>query len=296
MQPLQSKKQLPFKMFFVLLAAVICITGFSQYLPAASVPTGEKEISCAECHDEVAAKFKNTAHAVIDAKGLAGQAGAAHSCAACHGDDTKHKEEENADSILTFKNAKEGNDAVKACLSCHKDTQARYMAGPHGIAGMDCTKCHTIHSGKMKEGLLKGGTVKTCYACHMEVFAEFNLNERHRLKEGIMTCVDCHDPHEPAARTQLAGFKQQTCFKCHTDKQGPYLFEHNSVAIEGCTVCHSPHGSPNRHMLKDQSVSQLCYSCHTTVPGWHSRFTPESNCANCHSTIHGSNFSSKFLK
>ena len=32
------------------------------------------------------------------------------------------------------------------------------------------------------------------------------------------------------------------------------------------------------------------------VPGFHTRFTNESVCTNCHSTIHGSNFDAAFLK
>jgi hypothetical protein len=49
-------------------------------------------------------------------------------------------------------------------------------------------------------------------------------------------------------------------------------------------------------MLKFQEVGALCFSCHTQVPGFHASFTLETNCANCHSSIHGSNFDRFFLK
>jgi predicted CXXCH cytochrome family protein len=85
--------------------------------------------------------------------------------------------------------------------------------------------------------------------------------------------------------------------QCHTDKSGPYLFEHGASRIEGCTACHEVHGSPNRHMLTQQSISDLCFSCHTHAVSWHSRFNSTStNCTVCHSTIHGSNLSKIFLK
>ncbi|MCP5048851.1 MAG: DmsE family decaheme c-type cytochrome [bacterium] len=255
----------------------------------------EQVQTCAECHDDLAASFKNSVHAVIDKKGLAGHAGAEFSCASCHGDTAKHLEEAEAGTIFAFKELDPANAKSKMCLSCHKNDHAEYFASPHGKAAMDCTSCHSVHNNP-RQMLLKTKASKACAECHQDVMAKFKMNERHRLKEGILECSSCHDPHKPATRERLAGFKQETCYKCHADKQGPFLYEHGSVRIEGCTSCHDVHGSPNRHLLVDQSVSQLCYSCHTTVPGWHSRFTPASNCANCHSTIHGSNHSPKFLK
>ena len=94
----------------------------------------------------------------------------------------------------------------------------------------------------------------------------------------------------------LGGFKQQQCTSCHTDKEGPFVFEHGSQRVEGCVACHDPHGSPNRHLLTFQSVADLCYSCHGVVPGFHTRFIADSQCTNCHSTIHGSNFDPFLLK
>lgn len=112
-----------------------------------------------------------------------------------------------------------------------------------------------------------------------------------------MECVTCHNPHEPQSRERLGGFKDLSCLKCHADKGGPYLYEHAASRLEGCTVCHEVHGSPNRHLLKQHNIADLCYSCHTTSPAWHSRFTSTTtNCTSCHATIHGSNLSRLFLK
>jgi len=49
-------------------------------------------------------------------------------------------------------------------------------------------------------------------------------------------------------------------------------------------------------MLTFQNVTDLCYSCHANAPSFHSRFTKDTRCTNCHSTIHGSNLSEVFLK
>ena len=127
-----------------------------------------------------------------------------------------------------------------------------------------------------------------CWECHGDVVAQFELNEKHRLEEGIIECTSCHDPHRIEVREQLGGFKQSQCETCHADKAGPFVFEHGAVRVEGCVACHTAHGSPNRHMLPFQSVAEVCYSCHSLVPSFHSRFTLDTVCTNCHTAIHGS--------
>jgi predicted CXXCH cytochrome family protein len=112
------------------------------------------------------------------------------------------------------------------------------------------------------------------------VVAQFALNEKHR----------------PDPREALTGAKQRQCQTCHADKTGPFVIEHDAVRVEGCMACHDAHGSPNRHMLSFQSVGELCYSCHALVPSFHSRFTPETVCTNCHTSIHGSFLDRSFLR
>lgn len=238
--------------------------------------------TCGDCHEDTVKAFASKPHAAIDT----------NTCTGCHGDAELHLQEEGGPTIFAFKTEDVPNTKTKKCLSCHSKSNPRYLASPHGKASMDCTTCHSVHAGNTKVS----GT-KSCYMCHEEVFAKFQLNERHRLQEGILECTTCHNPHEPSARERLAGFKHESCLKCHTDKGGPYLYEHGASRVEGCTACHEVHGTPNRHMLTHYGSSDLCFSCHTFAPSWHSRFTSEgTNCTVCHSTIHGSNLSRIFLK
>ena len=123
-----------------------------------------------------------------------------------------------------------------------------------------------------------------------------NLNERHRILEGMVDCTDCHDQHGKSTRASLGGVKQEKCFQCHTDKEGPFVYEHGSIRVEGCTTCHNPHGNVNRHMLAYQQTADLCFSCHAEVPSFHTRFQATTNCTNCHTEIHGSNLSPFFLR
>jgi len=253
--------------------------------------------ACTPCHEEVVAAFMKKPHSVIDRKGWMPK-DYSSSCASCHGDATKHLENEGGkDNIFTFSSEDTPVEKIKKCLACHQKGNARFFAGPHGKASMDCTECHSIHGQMAHRPLLKASPSKSCLKCHEDIFAKFMLNERHRLMEGILGCTSCHNPHEPALTERLAGFKHQACLKCHVDKGGPYLYEHAAGMIEGCSACHEVHGSPNRHMLHQQTTGDLCFSCHVGAPSWHERFkTFDTNCTICHSTIHGSNLSKLYLK
>lgn len=290
-----KKKRSKLKMIFLLWPTVV----LSGILSAQSSPAQENQAPvCFDCHDVMAEGYMNTLHSIIDTKGMAADYNAENSCAVCHIGSENHLEEGGGtDNILGFNAADTPGAQNKQCLQCHSKSNSRFMASAHGKSALDCTTCHVIHAPSSKPSLLKTDATKTCYSCHDGVFAQFQLNERHRLQEGILSCASCHDPHQPSARERLGGFKQQACLRCHTDKGGPFLYEHGASRIEGCTACHEVHGSPNRHMLITQSVSDLCFGCHTFAPSWHSRFTHDtSNCTACHSSIHGSNLDKIFLK
>ena len=257
--------------------------------------------------------FAGRPHAALDAdpgRWVASQDGA---CGACHGGAAAHAEDGDPATVATFDAERvSGVARSEVCMECHGDDHPLFPASHHAAAGLACNDCHTIHGG-VGGALLPAvdlgpaapafGTAvagldevsATCAECHGAVLAQFQFNERHRLQEGVLSCKDCHDPHAPPERRLLGGF-DQGCVSCHGDKDGPFVFEHGAQRVEGCVACHAPHGSPNRHMLTFQSTGELCYSCHGAIPGFHARFTLESVCTNCHSTIHGSNLDADFLK
>jgi predicted CXXCH cytochrome family protein len=96
--------------------------------------------------------------------------------------------------------------------------------------------------------------------CHQEVFAEFSSAVTSPRKQ--MTCATCHDPHAPAA-VAAGQVRPEDCLQCHPDRAG--LRHEHGLVVEGC---HLPrvHGSTNRHMLVQQSVADLCFSCHAGHP------------------------------
>lgn len=268
---------------------------FILLLSATTVITDASD--CLDCHAGVDATLSATPH---DAAGA--------SCVQCHGSGEVHEENPSAGNILTFDTEPPATQDA-ACATCHADAHAGGRSA-HARAGVPCASCHSVHGETQAEvmlppgfdGLEPGSAV--CAGCHEDVLAQFAFNERHRLAENAVTCIDCHDPHQTRTAPVLHGAVDSACSDCHADVEGPFLFEHAASRVDGCIACHSPHGSSNRHLLSHQSVGELCYSCHAGVPQFHLGFAPsgpprfgtDSVCTNCHVTIHGSNLDRLFLK
>jgi DmsE family decaheme c-type cytochrome len=265
---------------------------------------------CNLCHADEFRRLERNPHSALGSSAWQRRTGEPIVCRNCHGDVADHIREGDGRHVFAFREepALERNER---CLTCHRDTHPRFDRSPHALAGLACTSCHREHGPSSATSLLRdpaarigaenlGASTRTCTDCHSEQLAEFSFNERHRLREGVLECASCHDPHAPSA-ARLGGVKQQQCLGCHADKGGPFVFEHAASRVEGCTACHSAHGSPNRHMLVHQSVGELCFTCHAAVPQFHGgnptpRFGLDTQCTNCHTAIHGSNFSPFLLR
>jgi len=123
--------------------------------------------------------------------------------------------------------------------------------------------------------------------------AEFELTSNHRVLEGVIGCIDCHDLTQQLA---IPGGDElhRRCLSCHGEMEGPFLHEHqatNAYSVNGgsCTECHSPHGSVFDRLLRIPST-QLCQQCHI-VPGHqtaHDGLFANQDCLTCHTEIHGS--------
>jgi DmsE family decaheme c-type cytochrome len=283
--------------------AVGLLVGGAMLLPPAAhaaSATAEAEYAgtetCAVCHEDSHGTFQRSIHASLKEGDweLTG-------CEACHGPGAQHAESGGElhmqfDSRNVEMTAK---DRTEVCLGCHSDAGTfLFRNSEHMKGAVDCTSCHSPHAAAGRDRLLVEAGQEACLSCHEEIRGEATLYARHRVSEGMVKCADCHEQHAPSARTHLAGFDQANCTKCHTDKEGPFVFEHGASRVEGCTGCHDVHGSTNRHMLAYQNQADLCFSCHTVVPSFHAggRFGSDTNCTNCHTQIHGSNLDVAMLK
>jgi DmsE family decaheme c-type cytochrome len=210
--------------------------------------------------------------------------------------------------IVNFKKVS-ADEANTRCLSCHeiKTHTAKFSSGVHADANVSCVSCHSIHNAQQATKLLSAKAPQLCFSCHTEIRAEFDRPYRHRVSQGLVECKDCHNEHGSFVAKELrtTGNQDAVCYKCHTEKQGPFAFEHLPVKTEGCSSCHTPHGSTNPRLLTVSQVNLLCLQCHTLTTDVAS--TPPSGpahnqnqrfqaCTLCHTAIHGSNFSSVFFK
>jgi DmsE family decaheme c-type cytochrome len=127
------------------------------------------------------------------------------------------------------------------------------------------------------------------------VRAKFALPEHHKVDEGVVSCLDCHQQHGSRSPRLLRDANDRACFRCHGDLEGPFVFEHVGLVSEGCRRCHEPHGTTGRHLLVRQQVAQLCYECHTVTRPSHLQ-PSYRDCTRCHVSIHGSNTDPRFLE
>jgi len=255
--------------------------------------------TCKTCHEDVFKKqFENTPHYKTTLKGGRG-------CESCHGPGSAHVDGGgDVSKIIGFKGLSR-EESSKRCLSCHGEgrEQAHFSDSTHAASDVGCLDCHSPHHAKEGEHLLVTSQSQLCFGCHASAKADFAKPFHHRVEEGLVQCSDCHNVHGTMALRQVRSEPNgdAACYRCHTDKQGPFVYEHVPVKTEGCTSCHTPHGSTNPRLLRVSLVNLLCLQCHTAptqgpIGPVHNQSQKYQACTMCHEAIHGSNFSAVFFK
>jgi DmsE family decaheme c-type cytochrome len=283
-------------------------SGASQHTAAAGAPApgyvGAE--SCAACHEDITKSFGTNPHSRLALM----HGGNGVTCESCHGPGAAHVEG-GGDVTKIFQFAKATPKQIdQKCLGCHAAAHPNFERSAHFQSGVSCVTCHSVHKSETEASLLKVAQPNLCYGCHTDVKPAFAQPFHHKLDEGLMTCSDCHNPHGTFQPQQLKATADQNaiCTKCHIETAGPFVYEHPVVKTEGCTVCHSPHGSPNARMLNVSNVNLLCLQCHsqTNMSAFphavspsgpaHNQATQYVACTNCHTQIHGSNADSVYFR
>src|SRR5271154_142735 len=288
-------------------AAAVAVPAAAQAAAAAAAnPSGYAGAeACQACHAEIYTGWEKSAHWKQTYK----EGGIAkHGCEDCHGAAASHVADP-ADTSKLFLFEKASTKEIDArCLGCHAGGTQHMNAinSEHARNEVSCIACHSPHHGKDSDFMLVKSQPELCYSCHLAKKAEFDMPFHHRVNEGLVQCTDCHNPHGTVKPKQVRTSSSQdaVCFTCHTDKQGPFVYEHAPVKVDGCESCHLVHGGPNPHMLKLSNVNLLCLQCHTTssfsgapgAPSFHNQASFFQSCVLCHSEIHGSNFDATFFK
>lgn len=132
------------------------------------------------------------------------------------------------------------------CATCHeKGRQVNWNGGLHERRGTGCTSCHGVHDFKSVRAPLK--TVRdseTCFTCHKQMRAKIQRTSHHPVRESKMDCSGCHDPHDSTRPKMVSATSvNDKCYECHTEKRGPFMWEHAPVR-ESCVNCHATiHGT-----------------------------------------------------
>ncbi|HEY3160279.1 MAG TPA: DmsE family decaheme c-type cytochrome [Vicinamibacterales bacterium] len=274
----------------------------AQKAPAAGEYAGEA--TCLTCHEDHS--YKGTAHGLaLNERTPAANRG----CESCHGPGKAHADSGDPALIRNFKTTP-ASEVSATCTTCHNRAGHALWAGSqHDQRTLSCTTCHSVHTPKGPSQIKAPSQRQLCGTCHRNV-----VNRTHRfshmpVREGALTCSSCHNPHgSQNVRLLRTGTNtDESCTSCHTDKRGPYLWEHAPVS-ESCVTCHEPHGSNNERMLVSK-LPFLCQRCHVTsrhpptvYEGFLLQNSPNANkiyarsCTFCHQQVHGSNApSGKFL-
>ncbi|MFM1895854.1 MAG: hypothetical protein RLZZ385_928 [Pseudomonadota bacterium] len=259
---------------------------------------------CLTCHNNPAVtSIRNTPHGH---SAVPGSPFATQGCASCHGASQDHLRSMQSPGVVFGEGtsrfpASEVAAQNQTCLTCHQSRETAHWSGSaHQAADLACASCHTIHA-PQRSALNTFGDTGICLSCHLEQRSQLNLRSHHPVAEGAMGCNDCHNPHGSDAPGLLSKASvNDTCAECHTEKRGPFLWEHQPVN-EDCTTCHNPHGATQASLLAVREPF-LCQSCHSETfhpstlysgtgvpPAGAGQSVLGTSCTNCHSTIHGSN-------
>ena len=278
----------------------------SQSSDIADIPYGPNGADmCLACHQSnqtVLAIFKTKHGVPSDPRSPFGHGQL--QCEACHGPGGLHiSGGGRGEPVVRFTadSAASVETQNGMCLECHAaDVGFAWHGGPHDDNEVSCAGCHQAHTAN--DAVLRTSTqAEKCYDCHAFRKSDSLKAYSHPLREGKMACTDCHSPHGATTEQQLVRQSlNDTCFQCHAEKRGPYLWEHAPVA-EDCSNCHNPHGSNHPGMLAKRAPL-LCQSCHSQSghpsiaydadgleTGAPSQYLLGQSCLNCHSQVHGSN-------
>lgn len=279
---------------------------------------------CTKCHDEGDNKpilsIYQTKHGVIgDSR--------TPSCQSCHGQSDAHVKNPPGSAkpagatrpepevVFKGRNKSDADKQSGTCISCHESGMRTHWSGSaHQKNDVACSSCHVNHTPK-DPMVTKSLQSTACVSCHKEQRADIHKISAHPIatsatgSAGKVACSDCHNPHGSSGPKLLQkNSVTETCFTCHAEKRGPFLWEHQP-ATEDCTSCHTPHGSNITPLLKSRPPF-LCQECHD---GPHNSRTPYGTavtglqgggvaaggnpstsavgraCMNCHVMVHGSN-------
>jgi predicted CXXCH cytochrome family protein len=238
------------------------------------IVTNTPQALCITCHEEVSNSYEH--HPVVQGD-----------CLNCH---SPH--ESNHEHLLTL-----NQDQI--CRTCHDEQD--YIVGPsvfevegqiefvhEPILEGACKSCHLSHGGE-NPAMLVDNQRSVCLSCHEEIIHDQSQAlSIHSAFEDDQSCTQCHHPHASEHAGLLHESSSKLCLSCHdesielpTGAQIPNMkemiessaFVHEPTRLGECIVCHTPHLSTQRSLLRikypnkdftefDSGTYAMCTGCH----------------------------------
>ena len=172
---------------------------------------------------------------------------------------------------------------LNACVGCHEDQQAGYVAG-HAFAANDCTICHGGDSGATVEDLAHEGLVAfpgnldnaeaSCGDCHAERVASVSESLMHTGRGMVHTTrlvIDGDPGPEHTRNLQSLGdsvadsMLRKVCASCHLGQpKTVHAIDVTTSRGGGCLACHIAAHPEGAHPALTSEVSDArCFGCHS---------------------------------
>ena len=261
--------------------------------PKAEAPTYAGEELCVACHEEAATSHAASPHRVLsdDARPEA-QRG----CEACHGPGGAHADE----AARSGRAADLRGEYPVAARSAPLPRLSRRRPALHDAAPASTrSRASAVGLSSRPRGtddLLRKTVPELCYGCHLDVRAKFALPEHHKVPEGVVTCLDCHErPRQPPLRADARQRRPWSLRTLSRRVQGPFVYEHGGCSSRGASVV----------TIRTAASIVICWfasrwpsSATSATPVTPSDHVQPSfrDCTRCHTAIHGSNFDSALAR
>ncbi len=248
---------------------------------------------CANCHQNALVIWAGKHGTKADSR-----APISVGCAMCHGDPSEHVKSP-ANPIPKRFSKMPSAEKNEVCTTCHQGSaRTHWASSAHARNDVSCSSCHKVHTAHdaSRDKLTQADV---CFSCHKDLRALTLRTSRHPIREGMVACSDCHNPHGSVGPSMVKRDNiNDTCYTCHMEKRGPFVRTHQPVQ-ENCAICHNPHGTSLPNLLRTRPPF-LCQSCHEptshrgnvaklgVAPGTAAN-TVARGCLNCHTNIHGTN-------
>jgi DmsE family decaheme c-type cytochrome len=177
--------------FFVLSLVFIARNNAQNSVAGGSQFVGSEV--CKDCHEAQYNKFMGSVHGK---KAIPGNPVNNQECETCHGPGDQHVEKGGGRGVAIFAFSKKeaASDRDAKCLRCHSESRDLpfWNLSRHQSADISCNDCHSIHSAQGKY-FLKVQEPELCFSCHKNIMSQTNKQSHHPIKEGKITCSNCHN-------------------------------------------------------------------------------------------------------